>query len=123
MVEGQQPASDPDWTALQALNEAVILARKEAAFRMVCSVAKDGGQTWRMCVPPQPTDSDMCIIASLADIPDLLAENARLRAALPRTNGSLADRERYRIPHADLVAVREPWPLTRLRGLRIYLGW
>lgn len=31
--------------------------------------------------------------------------------------------DRYRLPAENLTLVREPWPLRRLRGLRIYLGW
>ena len=33
------------------------------------------------------------------------------------------DRARYRIPPQNMTLVREPWPLRRLRGLRVYLGW
>lgn len=31
--------------------------------------------------------------------------------------------DRYRLPEHNLTLVREPWPLRRLRGLAIYLGW
>jgi hypothetical protein len=51
------------------------------------------------------------------------AENARLRAALPRSHSSDAARARYHIPPASMTAVDELWVWGRLRGLRIYLGW
>jgi hypothetical protein len=30
---------------------------------------------------------------------------------------------RGRIPAEHLTLKREPWPVRRLRGLRLYLGW
>lgn len=33
-----------------------------------------------------------------------------------------ADRPKHGVPHTRMTLVPEPWPIRRLRGLRIYLG-
>lgn len=72
------------------MDKAAILARKEAAFRMVCAVAQDGDRAWRMCVPPQPTDSDVCITASLEDIPHLVAALEAAETQIADLRGQLS---------------------------------
>jgi hypothetical protein len=58
-----------------------IRKRREAAERALYEACRTGRVT--MCIPVQPTDTDVLIADALADIGLLLAEIDRLRAKPP----------------------------------------
>ena len=71
---------------LSSAGMAAIRQRAEAATAMVGALCKprgsDGAREWIMSIPAQAADPDVVIAAALADIPRLLADLERARAAL-----------------------------------------
>lgn len=63
------------------VDPAQIRERHAAARVLVGRLAASGGQAWRMCIPPQPDDSDMALVTALDDIPRLLDALETLRKA------------------------------------------
>lgn len=57
-----------------------IEQRRAAAKAEVIAICK--GKQWRMCIPVEQTDSDICITNSLDDIDALVAEVRRQREML-----------------------------------------
>lgn len=54
-------------TSLKTARE--LIAKSKAAHEEICALAK--GKEWRMCIPVQPTDSDMVLQAPLDGIEQL----------------------------------------------------
>jgi len=98
---------------------AAIRARRETAFRVVCDVAARGDRAWRMSVPAHPTDSDLCITASLDDIPALLtalaavtAERDRLRLGVEQARALLRAIDQILLPRGAAFQVEAGVELT-----------
>jgi hypothetical protein len=71
---------------------AEIEARRGAARKEVSALCqgrgRPGGHDWTMCVPVQQDDSDIVLVASLNDIPALLAV-ARAAAVAVEQSGNI----------------------------------
>jgi acyl-CoA hydrolase len=64
------------------IDEQLKQAEQRANAAKAEVVAICNGKRWRMCVPVEQTDSDICIMGSINDVPALVAEVRRLREAL-----------------------------------------
>lgn len=97
-----------------------IEQRRAAAKAEVIAICK--GKQWRMCIPVEQTDSDICITNSLDDIDALVAEVRRLQHDVERftlnaddedTIENLIHRLRGTMSDGELYGVDEQIPQMR----------